>query len=390
MFEAAQQVPKRTHRSSGRVPHLAPCVVTILATLLLARPVDQLESQSLDDQRARVDALRAEWEQKRAAFHTVARALGSAEIDTIRAGQFTVLADRPIADLVNRAVPIAWDVLREALRSDSMLAAVKPIHFPSGGSRQLETFDLVIAGPWINQNAQLDDVVDRIISTVGRELRSMLDEPSRLWLGVNPMTHVAGERRGWSWAASLRQIYVELATSGSAVGRRCFAGHLSACRTALELDPVLDPVTEWYDATDLRRLIQRGVIQRGWGTAEESALCIEAGDDTACENLVRDRLEEAVLHPVSPLTHHTLVETSLRLGGDGAYGRMVRSEAATIADWIAAVADAPVDSVIARWHAEVIAARPARSPLTAATGWGAVMWILVLAATATRSTRWRK
>jgi hypothetical protein len=295
-----------------------------------------------------------------------------------------------MVELMNRAALVAWEALRETLRSDSMLAAAKPLYFPSGGgSRTTRHTEDVVAGPWISETANLDDVVDRVILTVGEELRFMLGEPSRLWLSANPMARTAAERRGWSGASRLHWIYVELATSGSAVGRRCFAGDLPACRLALELAPTPDPATEWFDAEDRRRLVTRGGFPRDLTMGEEWRGCVERGDDTACENLVRAQLEASVLHPVSPSVHQSLAETALQMGGDGAYGRLVATEAPTIADWIAVVADAPADSVTARWYSDLRAARPVPTTLTAATGWGALVWIVALAAIATRSTRWR-
>jgi hypothetical protein len=358
--------------------------------LCLTQQPGRLGAQNLAEQRSRVDSLRADWEQKRDTLLTVVRGLGSVTVDTVRAGPFTVIADEPVAELMNRAVPIAWETLREALGSDSMLAAVKPIHFASGSSRRVEPSEHVISGPWIDEDLPLDDVVDRIIATVGRELSQALAERNRLWLSVGPLTRVAAERRGWSWVTRYQMVYLELATSASAVGRRCHAGDLAACRSALQLDSVSDPMREWYDAADRRRLIRRAAPRWRWRPTEELRLCIEAEDDLACETLARDRFEQAGLRPISPLANHTLLETAVQLGGDGAYGRMIRNEVSSVADWIAAVADAPADSVVAHWHSQVVATRPDRARLTATGGWGAVAWVLVLVAAATRSTRWRR
>jgi len=390
MSEFAARTAGCLSRGAAAVKAQPIILMTGLVMALLLQPAHRLESQSTAEYQVRVDSLRVEWERKRDAFIELARELGPARIDTIRTGPFTVLVDEPLVELMSQAAPIAWDALRAELHSDSMLAAIKPVYFPSGGgSRTTERSEDVFPGPWISETANLDEVVDRVILTVGAELRLMLDEPSRLWLSANPLARVVAERRDWPGAASFRWIYVELATSGSAVGRRCFDGHLPACRSALELEPASDPATEWYDALDRRRLIVRGGVPRGLGTIEEWRSCTEAGDDIACETLFRARLEGSVTHPVSTVAHQALVETALQMGGVGAYGRLVLTEAPTIADWIAAVARAPADSVIEVWYSDVIAARPDPTTLTAATGWGAFVWIIVLAAVATRSTRWR-
>lgn len=369
---------------SARGPALAAALAITLAFVQVTR----LESQSIEQFRVRLDSLRVEWEERRNEFLDLAGELAPREIDTIEVGPFTVLADAPIGGLLKRAVPTAWATLRETLGSDSMLAAAKLLYFPTGRSERIVRSTEVVAGPWISEHEAIADVVNRIVLTVGEELGAKLDEDTRLWLGANIMGSRAAERSGWS-GTHLSWVYVELATAGSSIGRRCFAGDLSACNTALELEPTSDPLIEWYDAHDRRRLIARTGGLRGWVHTPQWIPCVDEGNDTDCEELLRDRMEGSTMHPVSPRVHQTLVETAVEMGGDGAFGRMLETEAATIGDWIAAVAQTPSDAVVAKWHADVIASRPAPTTLTAATGWGAVAWILVLAAIATRSTRWR-
>ncbi len=378
-----RQHTEATSRSIG--PSVARSSLFLQLLLLAATPI---ECQTAAEYQVRVDSLRVEWQLRRSEFDSLASALLSDGIDTIRAGPFTVLTDEPIGNVMKQAVPLAWEALRKTLRSDSILAAARPIYFPTGGSRPISSSPAVAAGPWIGDSADVEDVVNRIILTVGSELGTLLDDGTRLWLSANIMSPTAARRNGWS-GSYLPSVYVELATSSSAVGRKCFAGDLTACRVALELDPVSDPIAEWYDTQDLLRFIERAGMSRGWDSAAEWISCVQEGDDTACERLFRTRLEGSVLHPVSPMAHQTLGETALQMGGDGAYGRLVQTGAPTIADWIAAVAAAPANSVIARWHSNVMAARPAPTTLTAATGWGALAWIVVLATIATRSTRWR-
>jgi hypothetical protein len=372
-----------TSRSTG--PSVARSSLLLPLLLLVATPI---ECQTAAQYQARVESLRVQWQLRRGEFDSLASTLLSAGIDTIEVGPFTALVDEPIGDLMRQAVPVAWEAIQETLRSDSMLAAARPIYFPTGGSRPISSSPAVVAGLWIGDSADVEDVVNRIILTVGSELGTLLDDGTRLWLSANIMSPTAARRNGWS-GSCLASVYVELATSGSAVGRKCFADDLTACRAALELDPASDPIAEWYDTQDLRRFIERVGMARGWGSAEEWIPCVQEGDDAACDRLFRAGLDGSVLHPVSPMAHQTLAETALQIGGDGAYGRMLQTGVTTIADWIAAVAAAPADSVIARWHSNVVAARPAPTTLTAATGWAALAWIVVLATIATRSTRWR-
>jgi len=385
-FQVGNGCGQRTEATSSSTgPPVARSSLLLPLLLLVATPI---ECQTAAEYQVRVDSLRDEWQQRRSEFHSLASALLSDGIDTIKAGPFTILTDEPIADVMKQAVPLAWEAVRETLRSDSMLAAARPIYFPTGGSRPISSSPAVAAGPWIGDSADVEDVVNRIILTVGSEVGTLLDDGTRLWLGANIMSPTVARRSGWS-GSYLPSVYVELATSGSAVGRTCFAGDLTACRAALELDPVSDPIAEWYDTQDLRRFIERAGMSRGWGSTEEWIPCVQESDDTACDRLFRARLEGSVLHPVSPMAHQTLAATALQMGGDGAYGRMVQTVAPTVADWIAAAAAAPADSVVARWYSNVMAARPAPTTLTAATGWSALVWIVVLAAIATRSTRWR-
>ncbi|UCG87540.1 MAG: hypothetical protein JSW71_03060 [Gemmatimonadota bacterium] len=378
---------RRLNLEAASLPARASILLTGLVMALLLQ-AGRLESQTSAEFQSRVDSLRADWELKRREFLNMAEALAPKEIDTITAGPFTVFADATIGKLMEQAVPIAWEVLCETLRFDSMLATAKPLYFPSGGSRRIRRSTDVATGPLIGDSWDVEAVVSRIIQTVGNELGTMLQDSTRLWLGANILSPTAAKARGWS-GSNLSWVYVELATSGSAVGRRCFTGNLTACSSALQLEPASDPILEWYDDQDRRRFVARTGVSRRWGTAEEWIHCVEEGYETACESLFRTRFEGSVHHPVSPVAHQTLAQIALQMGGDGAYGRMVRTDASTIADWIAVVAGAPVDSVVARWHSDVLAARPAPTTLTAAAGWGAAAWIVVLVAIASRSTRWR-
>ncbi|MGH7529587.1 MAG: hypothetical protein ACREMN_04330, partial [Gemmatimonadales bacterium] len=80
---------------------------------------------------------------------------------------------------------------------------------------------------------------------------------------------------------------------------------------------------------------------------------------------------------------------ALRLGGRDAYRRLLAEPAAPLGDRIAAAADVRLDTVIARWRHDVLAARPERVAVSWWAVTAAIGWVAFFAVCGARSSRWR-
>src|SRR5207237_4679461 len=99
------------------------------------------------------------------------------------------------------------------------------------------------------------------------------------------------------------------------------------------------------------------------------------GSDSACSELLRS--PGALPGPLTYDARATLVGDGLRLGGRAAYHRLVASAGLPIADRLAAAGGMAIDSLVARWRAEILAARPVPVSLPPLGVWIAPRWTLL-------------
>jgi hypothetical protein len=77
------------------------------------------------------------------------------------------------------------------------------------------------------------------------------------------------------------------------------------------------------------------------------------------------------------------------VGGSDALPRFFADTGVAVVPRLEAAAGLPLDSLLGSWRASVLAHRPPATTTPLGTQWLAVVWVLGLAAVATRSTRWR-
>lgn len=202
------------------------------------------------------------------------------------------------------------------------------------------------------------------------------------WLGSESLPVQAMDEGNW------RAIRLELVTSAASVSRRCFAGDLLACKVTLGLAEERDPAAAWYDARTRRSMIER--LERKTGLDRDTTSMCLRGADAACLALVRNArmLGDARRAPGSAFARAALVKHAFAMGGAGA---LVRAQASrdSANEVIAAIANAPFDSVVAQWqrHAHDGGIESdAATPMIALT---AAAWMLAMCAVSMRSSRWR-
>lgn len=182
-----------------------------------------------------------------------------------------------------------------------------------------------------------------------------------------------------------RSIRLELVSSGIIIGRRCYTGDLGACRAVLGLASDRDPITAWYDSSD-RRAAVRAISEQFPRDVAHAKLCL-SGHDADCIAVMRSR-DVFLIPPGSALARTALLQQAIALGGVGLLDRLAASRDSA-PDVVSAVANAPLDSVVARWqrhaHDGGIESESA-TPVVAMTALG---WVLVMGAISLRSSRWR-
>jgi hypothetical protein len=209
------------------------------------------------------------------------------------------------------------------------------------------------------------------------------DTALQSWLG-GPLQPLVGgdlERPG---------VYVALVTTPSQASRRCLIGDIGGCRNALDLAEDGDPLQRWYPSAPERRSVvlkSNAYFNRGPQLAMLQACA--TGSDSACTQLLRSVPPGALPRPLTYHARATLIDVALQLGGRAAYHRLVASAGRSVADRLALAGGVGVDSLLARWRAAILAARPTPVSLPRLGVWIALGWTALFAACGLRSSRWR-
>ena len=357
--------------------------VAVCAALAVAAPAAAQDPAALRDQ---LERLRREQATALAAARQSDRErLAGVLVDTVRAGVLTVLVPHAISSLARAATAEAWRTLHA--RFGDAVGAIAGTEFIL---QQAGAPDIVPRAPndrvrsYVVNPQTTTDVLARWLAIHGAsDISIRQDVALRGWIGTTVSAFSDSTDRDAG-------VYVELATRPWTAVKRCYVGDLDGCRHALGLVPAMDLIDQWYDAEDQRRMIATLWDNRSgnrWsGTPAERDACVDGGDVGGCRALLR-RLSP--VEPPLPSGPRALVGLALDLGGPGAYDRLVASPDRPIADRLEAAAGVSDDSLIATGRARALVARPQPVTLNTAGAWAAFAWVLVLAATALRSTRWR-
>src|SRR6266550_2257663 len=155
-----------------------------------------------------------------------------------------------------------------------------------------------------------------------------------------------------------------------------------------------NPLQQWYPSAGERRALVLRSFAEYFGYSDHGAgkpalQSCGAGSDSACTELLRSLPPGALPRPLTYDARAALVHIALRRGGREAYHRLVATPGAPIADRLASAAGVSVDSLVALWRSEILAARPAPVTLPPRGPWAALGWTAVFAVCALRSSRWR-
>src|SRR5712692_10445880 len=312
--------------------------------------------------RHRADSLAREWRQANAVADLVdslERERATSWKDTISVGALRIVAN-PSPLPLREAAARAWPVLDSLYGSEAQHLAQWPViiqAYDPDTTVQRPAHHVGMQVPWNMGAAALT------LMLLANAPMPDPDRPLREWLN-GPV------RPSWRTAEDRSAVYVQLVTAPSQTVRDCFLGHLEGCEAALEIGA--SPAT----------------LEALYPSAAAFHFCV-TGSDSACTGLLRSLPRGVLPHPLGADARFTLVHLALRLGGREAYHRLLADPQASVGARLAAAGGVSEDSLVARWHAEIIAARP---PPVEMPTWAFVIalgWMMFFAGCGLRSSRWR-
>jgi hypothetical protein len=326
-----------------------------------------------------------------AAYDDSVRGMNS-RLDTVEVGPLRLLTEPSVATLASQAAQTAVDSLRPALgreleRARRYTIVLRVERFNRWRTNRpdsaivVETFDRT--GPAL-MNIRVHHDPQVVSNSIRMYIPFYVFRDASMsfvgWMGGNVSVDSLNSE---DW----RLIRFGLISSPAAVSRRCYSGDLAACAVTLGFTPVDDPIYEWYDANDRRRLVTR---------AERTALRVDGlgtrrcqeGDDVACASVLRGFPPGMLPDPATAQSRATLARLALSVGGSGAVERMLEGDRPPL-ERLSRAARIPVDSLLRIWQRSARDVRGASRDLPTEIVFGALFWSLALGALSLRSSRWR-
>ena len=197
-------------------------------------------------------------------------------------------------------------------------------------------------------------------------------------------------------------IYRELASTPALAARECYEGDLRWCWEAMGLSETDEIGRDWYSPAERRSQVEStygtwDLIDSPRPSVRELLVrgCVLLRIDRACQ-LVFEGHPHMDRHvagdyriPFSGAARGSLAAEALRLGGEGSFSRLIANPEEPLKNRILAAAGVPPDTLMAQWRARTLEARPNLHAGLLLSPLSLLLWILLIAALATRSTRWR-
>jgi len=355
------------------------CALIALSLLVPKQSVAQNVEYDLAELRARIDSLSALQQQLRQAASvrdSVAAATrtekSSVPLDTAVVGPFTLITSARDREHVERLFARAWSdapgtikAAEQRLRGSTWVVALKSDTGALQTFAKQEKLQFLPIIYW-RVDSFAEDPVERVlleatVQTFPREVRQ--------WLGrVSRPTDPQKLRR-------------ELAVAPGEKAQRCHAGEVEACIDVLGLRGERWAV--WYTPDEIREYVRRFApnLQEDFEGA-----CSEPPDTEVCVRFVETRLRLAP--PVGSRIRASFLWHVLDRASPSDLDRFASDTTATLEQRMRNVAG-DLEAAVRSWHAEVIEAPQQSMPATARAGIASVIWFVVAAGFATRSTRWR-
>ena len=368
--------------------------------------------QSMEELERRLEALRPRLQEAEAAMEeALARrraeqaALERQPVDTIRVGPLRIVTPPDQAELAQELFSDVWN---EEFGDVSGSPSLERRFFTFQWRVRPDFIYMVPeedGGPPVSR-VELHRLVDRTRARARARILGVLSEallndftfqsPLRRWLGRGSLSDL-----------ELASAYRELALSAEASGvhRACLSDEAAACwaSAGLGYDGSMATLERWFPPEVRRQLAHEGVALSNRFVRERLPLdpgteewaCVEEDSQAACDRILQanfgwPRILPYVRGVGLSAVEWTLFWHALQRGGEGAWGRTLeRAETDDPGDLLTYVSGLSADELAASWQDAVVAHRPLLYADLATARWSVLLWILVFAAFAMRSTRWR-
>ncbi len=361
-------------------------IAALAALMMSAMPVAAQRAMGVPPERlaARVDSLAAAWREA-SALADLADSLANTErppmLDTVTAGALTILVN-PTSLPVAAAAANAWRHL-DSLYGDAAarIAVGEPARLIVVPADARERTIATYTGQEIPDNMSPEALAQLLRGSFP------VPQPGRQfddWLGGSLHPPLPDKREA-------EAAYLQLVTLPYAVNSRCLQGDVAACRAALDLFADQDPIASRYQSPEDRRYAISQistVLASDPATTPTYEECI-GGRDDACRSLLGVAARASMPRPLGLEARGLLTWVAVRLGGRAGYLRLVDGADRSPISRLEAAAGVPVDTIITRWRAEVLAARPEPVAVPVSGVVSGLGWMVVLAACALGSSRWR-
>ena len=351
-----------------------PLLALVIVVIARAAP-----GQSTAEYQQHYQRLRQASAQLDAHFESVSRVrVVAGSVDTSRAGALVVYATPEFRARAHIATDSAWLMLTRIFGGKASLAGGNPLLLESSERHDSASLEGVVNGSLVELPAgtPVAQVTHGLVNVIGPVIYSHADVELTRWL---PWIYGDTIIR-----LNLGSLYEELATSPWSASRGCFGANLLACRRALGITPD-DPATGWYDATDRRNYVAHMLVPPTTATRD----CIRDGDDQACIASMNRAPGGAPEPPLGAQARQLLVALAIIDGGAEAYDRLIDHAGQPIEARIGTAAGVPIDTLVSRWRARILAIHPKTVAADARAAWAAVVWGVLLMVVALRSSRWR-
>jgi hypothetical protein len=354
----------------------------LFGTSLLATPLHSQDSL-MARLRRQSDSLLSTWRQAELladVADSLERVRATAGSDTIAVGGLRIIVN-PSPLSWREAAERAWPVIDSFYGSAAADLPQYPYIFrvvdPDSGVRRT-VLHVGVELPW---DLDVRGTTTVLLTTV---IAPHFDPALADWLGtaLRPTLRPQDERTA---------VFVQLVTAPSDAVRRCFLGDIARCKDVLLVGDSTDLVRRSYVTPAEREALVTesfaDYFARG-ATAPSLQRCRQHRDD-ACTALLQSLPPGSLPRPLGHAARLVLARQALRAGGRDAYRRLVASSSATIGARLSSAAGMDIDSLVARWRNDVLAARPKPLTLPWWAGFAAIGWTAFFGFCALRSSRWR-
>ncbi|HJQ65326.1 MAG TPA: hypothetical protein VJ816_03060, partial [Gemmatimonadales bacterium] len=238
---------------------------------------------------------------------------------------------------------------------------------------------------YIPNRTAANEIVDLVMGWVSPTVFRSVDARLQEWV-PHPYAFTSRGAASTLLRANRASLYAELATAPWHSARTCFRGAIRDCRAALGISGT-DPVLDWLDAADRRHYVDSYLKYLPVPRTRYDRCA--SGDDDECIALTRLAPNQRPSPPLSVTARLLLLALALDAGGPDAFPRLLEHPDRSMDARLEAAAGLPIDSLVAGWRHDVLATHPKTVAADARAAWGAVVWSVLLAIAALRSTRWR-